>query len=169
MTISEPDTERPKKGRFERWTHWLAFGLGSGTAPSAPGTMGSLAALLVLPVWAVTPIWAQLLWVVATFMAGILVCGQTARDLGEHDHPGIVFDEFVGIWVAFVAVPITPLTVVVGFLLFRLFDIWKPWPITWLDKRVQGGFGIMVDDLVAGLAAMAVMHLLVQFAILPGL
>ncbi len=163
MTISGPGTERPWKGRFERWVHWVAFGLGSGTAPTAPGTVGSLAALLALPVWALTPVWGQILWVAVAFLAGIWICGRTSKDLGVHDHPGIVFDEFVGIWVVFIAVPITPVTVVAGFLLFRLFDIWKPWPITWLDRRVHGGLGIMVDDLVAGFAALAVMHLLLAY------
>ena len=83
-------------------------------------------------------------------LVGIWLCGKAARDLGVHDHPGIVWDEVAGYLVTMLAAPTGWLWIVAGFLLFRLFDIWKPWPIGWLDRRVGGGLGIMLDDLVAG-------------------
>lgn len=86
---------------------------------------------------------------------------------GGHDHPGIVWDEFAGLFVTMIAVPVTWGTVLAGFILFRLFDILKPWPISWLDKKVSGGLGIMLDDLVAGVFALAILHLLLKFELLP--
>lgn len=137
----------------EKWVHWIAFGFGSGTSPKAPGTMGSLAALLTLPVFGVLSWPLQLAWVVVAFVVGIWLCGRTAEDLRVHDHPGIVWDEFVGIWIVFIAVPLTWPNIVLGFLLFRFFDVIKPWPIRWLDRKVKGGFGIMIDDVLAGIMA----------------
>lgn len=141
------------------WIHWLAFGLGTGTAPKAPGTVGSAAALLFLPVFGLMNLPLQLLWVVVTLVFGIWLCDRTSKDLGVHDHPGIVWDEFVGIWIVFIAVPLSWSTVIIGFVLFRIFDVIKPWPIRWLDRHVEGGFGIMVDDVLAGIFAFILLHL----------
>ena len=138
----------------------LAFGFGSGLSPKAPGTMGTLAAI---PLWwllAQLPLSNYLVVVLVAAVAGILICGRAADRLGVHDHGGIVWDEFVGFWIAMAALPVTWQSLILGFVLFRLFDILKPWPISWLDKRVSGGFGIMIDDVVAGLAAAAVIALL---------
>ena len=135
------------------WVQWVAFGFGVGTSPKAPGTMGTLAALLALPVFVVLPLWAQLSWVLLTAGVGIWLCDRAAKELGVHDHPAIVWDEFVGVWIVFIAVPLSWTTLLVGFVLFRFFDIIKPWPIRWLDRRVKGGFGIMIDDIIAGLFA----------------
>lgn len=129
---------------------FLAFGFGSGLAPRAPGTFGTLAALPFLWLLALTPDWVWLLIVAITFIAGIWICGYTSDRLGVHDPGGIVWDEFVGLWLTFWLIPLNLWTIIIGFALFRLFDILKPWPIGWLDQRVQGGFGIMVDDLIAG-------------------
>jgi phosphatidylglycerophosphatase A len=115
--------------------------------------MGTLAALLALPVFVVLPLWAQLSWVLLTAGVGIWLCDRAAKELGVHDHPAIVWDEFVGVWIVFIAVPLSWTTLLVGFVLFRFFDIIKPWPIRWLDRRVKGGFGIMIDDIIAGLFA----------------
>jgi len=93
---------------------------------------------------------------VVTSLLGVYLCGKTSKDMGVHDHAGIVWDEFVGFWIAMIALPVTWTSLLLGFALFRLFDIFKPWPISWLDKHVSGGLGIMVDDIVAGLAAAAV-------------
>ncbi|AJQ96802.1 phosphatidylglycerophosphatase A family protein [Gynuella sunshinyii] len=137
----------------------LAFGLGSGLARKAPGTFGTLAAMPFL--WLFEPI-RQDIWFLAVllpaFLAGIYLCGATAKKLQVHDHPGIVWDEFVGLWFTFWFIPLTPINIVAGFLLFRLFDIVKPWPIGWLDKRVKGGFGIMIDDLLAAVYALILMQ-----------
>lgn len=140
--------------------HFLAFGLGSGASPWAPGTMGTLAAIPFWYLLAQLPLVTYLLLVLAAFALGCWLCQRTSDDIGVHDHGGIVWDEFVGYWVTMIAAPVTPLWALVGFVLFRIFDIWKPWPIRWADKQVHGGFGIMLDDLIAGLFAALVLQLL---------
>jgi len=133
--------------------HFLAFGLGSGAAPVAPGTFGTLAAIPLYLLLAPLPLWGYLLAVAAVSLAGIWLCDRTSRDLGVHDHPGIVWDEFAGYLVTMIAAPAGWLWIAVGFALFRFFDILKPWPIRWIDRQVHGGFGIMLDDLLAGVFA----------------
>ena len=138
--------------------HLLAFGFGSGLSPKAPGTFGTLAAVPLYLLLAPLPLPLYLMIVAVTFALGVGICGITSDDLGVHDHSGIVWDEFVGLWVALIAAPPGWWWIVVGFLLFRLFDIWKPWPSGWADRRVSGGLGIMLDDLIAGLYALAVLQ-----------
>jgi phosphatidylglycerophosphatase A len=133
--------------------HFLAFGFGSGLSPKAPGTMGTLVAL---PIWyaaAQLPLFGYLLVTLVVIAVGPWLCGRTSRDLGVHDHGGIVWDEIAGFLVTMVLVPVSLWTALLGFALFRFFDIIKPWPIGWLDRHIHGGTGIMVDDLVAGLYA----------------
>lgn len=133
--------------------HFLAFGLGSGAAPKAPGTFGTVAGLLIyLLLPTMSPV-AYLVFVVLTFLVGIWLCDKTASDIGVHDHGGIVWDEFVGIWLTLWLIPTGWGWLLLAFLLFRLFDIAKPWPIGWLDRRLGGGLGIMMDDILAGLFA----------------
>ncbi len=145
--------------------HFLAFGLGSGAAPKAPGTFGTLAAIPLFLLLQPLALHWYLLVLVVTFVVGIYLCGKTSEDMGVHDHSGIVWDEFVGYWVTMFAAPAGWLWIVIGFVLFRIFDIAKPWPISWADKKVHGGFGIMLDDLLAGLMALAVMQLLALYFI----
>lgn len=151
---------------FKSFPAFLAFGLGSGLSPKAPGTMGSLAALPFL--YFLQPIldtyWFGL-FIAATFLVGIYLCDVTSKKLGVHDHGGIVWDEFVGIWLTFWFIPLSPLSIALGFILFRVFDILKPFPISWLDKKVHGGFGIMVDDLLAGIFSLITLHLLMNLLI----
>lgn len=140
--------------------HFLAFGFGSGAAPVAPGTFGTLMAvplyLLLLPnlSW---PLYCVFL--IVTFALGVFLCGKTAQDIGVHDHGGIVWDEFVGYWITMFLAPPGWLWIVLGFILFRVFDILKPWPIRWLDKNVSGGFGVMIDDVLAGLMALVCLQI----------
>jgi phosphatidylglycerophosphatase A len=134
--------------------HLVALGFGSGLVPRAPGTAGSLLALL--PAWALFA--APLPWRVAAVAAvialGVWVCGASARRLGVHDHGGIVFDEIAGVLATALAVPsASPFWLALVFVLFRVFDIWKPWPIRQLDHSVSGGIGIMLDDLMAAVYA----------------
>lgn len=143
--------------------HFLAFGLGSGLAPKAPGTFGTLAAVPFYWLLAMLPLWAYGLAVVMAAIAGVWICGESSRRLGVHDHGGIVWDEFVGLWITLFAAPQGWLWLIVGFALFRLFDIWKPWPIRVADRQVSGGFGIMLDDILAGLYALASLQLLAWF------
>lgn len=136
--------------------HLLAFGLGSGALPKAPGTWGSVVAVpIYYLLWVWLPASAYVVMLFLTFLVGVWLCGRTSRALGVHDHGGIVWDEFVGVWITLATQPVSPLWVLAGLVLFRIFDIAKPWPIRWLDRKVHGGLGIMLDDVLAGLVALA--------------
>ena len=143
--------------------HLVAFGLGTGASPYAPGTMGTLLGVPIVWLLAGWPLWVYLLVTVILILAGTWVCEKTARDIGVHDHSGIVIDEVAGYLVTMIAVPVNIWTLLAGFVLFRLFDVAKPWPIHWLDKKVKGGLGIMIDDVIAGVFALAVMWLGIAF------
>ena len=144
--------------------HWLAFGFGSGLLPVAPGTWGSA---LVILLYALLP-QLPLVWLIAGLvllaLLGVWICGVSARRLGVHDHGGIVYVEFVGMWLVLLVTPWQPAWILAAFLLFRLFDVWKPWPIRELDHSVPGGLGIMLDDVVAAAYA-AVLIWAGQYAI----
>jgi phosphatidylglycerophosphatase A len=154
-SLPRPDLRNP--------VHFLAFGFGSGLAPKAPGTAGTLAAIPMLYLMSFLNNLEYLLVLAVVIVAGVWICEKSSSDLGLHDHPGIVWDEFAGLFVTMIAVPFSWKSVAAGFLLFRLFDIWKPWPISWLDKKVTGGLGIMLDDIVAGCFSAIVLHLLISF------
>ncbi len=140
--------------------HFVAFGFGSGAAPVAPGTFGTMmAAALYWMLPAMSPL-AYAGFVLASFVLGVWLCGRTARDIGVHDHGGIVWDEFTGYWLTMFMAPAGWIWIVLGFVLFRLFDIIKPWPIRWLDRNVDGGLGVMIDDVLAGLMALVCLQLL---------
>ncbi len=147
---------------FTNPVHFLAFGFGSGLAPWAPGTAGTLVgvALDALLRSAGAEWSARLVVALLVSAAGIWICGASARKLGEHDHPGIVWDEIAGILLTLAIVPNGWRGVFFGFVLFRVFDILKPWPIRVIDRRVSGGLGIMLDDLLAALFAIAIMLVL---------
>lgn len=136
----------------------LAFGFGSGLAPKAPGTFGTIAAIPLYLLIAQFSLPVYLLIVLASFAVGVYLCGYASKHMGVHDHGGIVWDEFVGLWITLFAAPSGVQWIVLGFVLFRIFDIAKPWPINWLDKKVAGGFGIMIDDVLAGLFALLVLQ-----------
>ena len=140
--------------------HFLALGFGSGLIKPAPGTWGTLAAVPVYWVLATLPISVFLLVILIGFAVGIYLCGKTASDVGVHDHGAIVWDEFIGFWITMIAIPFNWVNVLIGFILFRIFDIIKPWPIKVLDQKVHGGFGIMIDDVIAGVFACIILHLL---------
>lgn len=138
--------------------HFLSLGFGSGCAPKAPGTMGTLVGVLFyLPLQMLA--WPYYLAVLLLLcLAGIWLCGRTASVLGVHDHPAIVWDEIVGYLLTMVAAPSGWGWIALGFVLFRIFDIWKPWPIGLLDKELKGGFGVMADDLLAGIFSLTIMQ-----------
>lgn len=138
----------------------LAFGFGSGLSPKAPGTAGTLVAVVCFPLLALLPVAVYLSLLVVVVVAGVGICGYAARKLGVHDHSGIVWDELAGFWLAMTAFPASWPWLLAGFVLFRFFDIVKPWPISWLDKNVSGGLGIMLDDLVAGALTWVVLTLI---------
>lgn len=138
--------------------HFLAFGFGTGLAKKAPGTWGTLAGLALMPLLYLLPLWLGLLVIALASVFGIWLCGRVADDLGVHDHGGIVWDEMVGIWMTLILLPNTWQWWLLGFILFRILDIFKPWPISWLDRHVSGGLGVMLDDMLAGLIAAALLY-----------
>jgi phosphatidylglycerophosphatase A len=140
--------------------HWVAFGLGSGLSPWAPGTAGTLLAVPIYLVLSMLPLLGYLVVVAVLIAAGVWACDAVARDLSADDPPAIVWDEIVGFLVAMIAAPAGWIWVITGFVLFRLFDIYKPWPIRSVQERVRGGAGIVADDLAAGLMTFVVLQLL---------
>ena len=145
---------------------WIACGFGSGLSPVAPGTAGSLAALLPwlalreLP-WPLYPGALALVFALGTWASNVAIARLRIADPGA-----VVIDEFVGQWIALLPLVIAPQTwpwIVAGFALFRLFDVWKPWPVSWADRRVRGGFGVMLDDVVAGVYAAIALALALHF------
>lgn len=132
--------------------HLLAVGLGAGMSPIMPGTMGSA---MAIPLWLLfNGLQPYLYWVliVVAFIFGCFLCQKTSDDTHTHDSGHIVWDEFVGMWITLFFIPqISVLWVAIAFVAFRVFDMAKPWPIRWFDKRVPGGFGIMVDDVIAAI------------------
>lgn len=160
---SEQDSTIPIPRPFTSPVQFLAFGFGSGLSPVAPGTAGTVVAVILyyfardlglLPYTAI---------VLLSALVGIWICDAASRQLKVHDHPGIVWDEFVGYWITMWAVPADVTWMAAGFVAFRVFDILKPWPISALDKKVHGGFGIMIDDIVAGIFACATLHIAILF------
>ena len=149
---------------FRSPIHVLAFGFGTGISPVAPGTLGTLAAVPI--VWALSELPATLCVVVVFVfaVAGVHICQVAADTLGTHDHPGIVWDEMVGLMVTLLFVPFSWTALAAGVVLFRIFDIWKPWPIRYVDNKIHGGLGIMLDDLIAAVFAGLVLRgILVYF------
>jgi len=133
--------------------HLLAFGFGSGLSKKMPGTVGTLASLVFVPLlWMMSPLY-QMVFIAFAFVVGVYLCERTSNDMGVHDHGGIVWDEFVGMWMTLLLMPQSWIVVAIGFVWFRLFDILKPWPIKWFDQHVHGGLGIMIDDVIAAVFA----------------
>lgn len=140
------------------WRYLLAFGFGSGLSPKAPGTVGTIAALpfyllLVQFGWI-----AYTVITLAVLAGGIYLCDRVAHEMDIKDPSGIVLDEFVGVWIALFYLPQSVGWILAGFVLFRVFDIAKPWPVSWLDRHVPGGAGIMLDDVAAGIYALLVIQ-----------
>ena len=132
---------------------FLAFGFGAGLVPRAPGTAGTLVAI---PLYVWLSQFSQPVYLVAVVVmaiAGVWICGRAAAIVGTHDHPGIVWDEFAGYLVTMIPASGSWISLLAGFILFRVFDIWKPWPISVADKKISGGAGIMLDDLLAAIPA----------------
>lgn len=143
--------------------HFLALGFGSGLAPKAPGTFGTIMAVPLYLLLQPLTIQSYIAVVILITLIGIYICDQSSKLMGVHDHPGIVWDEFAGYLITMIAVPFEWYWVLLGFILFRFFDIVKPQPIGWLDKSVKGGLGIMVDDVLAGVMAGICLHLIIWF------
>lgn len=139
--------------------YFIAFGFGSGLSPIAPGTCGTLAAIPIYWLLSMASWPIYLLMTCIAFALGVKVSDMVSSELGEHDYKGIVWDEIVGYLLTMLMVPKGVLWAMAGFVLFRVFDIWKPWPISWVDKRVKGGLGIMLDDVLAAIPAWIVLQI----------
>lgn len=136
----------------------LALGLGSGLSTIAPGTCGTLFAVVICYFMQALPIEYYFIITCAVVVGGTYASSYTINKLGVHDHPAIVIDEVAGYMISLFAVPQGWEGLLAGFLLFRFFDILKPWPISWLDKHVHGGPGVMLDDVVAGLFSLSIIQ-----------
>jgi phosphatidylglycerophosphatase A len=155
----QPGAGAPPRSTRDRLILFLAQGFGTGRSPRAPGTFGTLPGVLLYLPLSMLPLGAYLAVTVALLLIGIPLCDRAARLLGREDPPSVVWDEIVGMLISMTAVPPSWPAVALGFAAFRFFDIWKPWPIRPLDRGVKGGLGIMLDDCVAGLMALALVHL----------
>lgn len=160
MSDKNPKIENLNRKVMTHPVHFLAFGFGSGLAPVAPGTFGTIMAVLLYLLMMKLSLIPYLIIVVAVCIVGVWICDKSSKLLGVHDHGGIVWDEFAGFFITMIAAPKGWLWILIGFALFRLFDIWKPWPISLLDKQVEGGLGIMLDDIVAGIYALICMQII---------
>ncbi|OCG16242.1 phosphatidylglycerophosphatase A [Gilliamella sp. App6-5] len=152
MTKQERNKNFKKYLKLTNPIHFLAVGLGSGMSPIMPGTMGSL---MAIPLWLLFyGLQPALYWIfiLVTFIFGCFICQKTSDDTHTHDSGHIVWDEFVGMWITLFFIPqLSVMWIAIAFVAFRVFDMAKPWPIRWFDKRVPGGFGIMVDDVIAAI------------------
>ena len=145
------------KKLFTYLQYFLATGFGSGLSPVAPGTAGTVVGIVIFFPILSMPISFQIGFIISSFFLGVWITGRVASDMGIKDPPEIVFDEFVGIWVALLGLK-NLFLIVPAFIIFRLLDIFKPWPISFLDREIRAGWGIMLDDLAAG----AIVFLLIQ-------
>tara|TARA_B110000196_G_C20939973_1_gene564145 strand:+ start:364 stop:849 length:486 start_codon:yes stop_codon:yes gene_type:complete len=144
---------------FTRLDYFLAFGLGSGLAPVAPGTAGSALGLLLFIPALYAPFPVQVIIIVIGFALGVWVSDRVAKHMEVKDPGGIVWDEFVGMWITLLWLP-SEIWLLPAFLLFRLFDIWKPWPVRVADEKLAGGLGVMLDDVFAGFYALVAVQIL---------
>ena len=165
--LHKPEINFKQMNWFNRFIVFCGVGFGSGLAPKAPGTFGSAFALLFIPLWLAIGFSSTIVVIILMSLVGIYICGQTAKVMGVHDDGRIVWDEFAGQSITFLPIlylgQMNWLWVLIGFSLFRLFDIWKPWPIRIADQKVGGGFGIMLDDIIAGIWAALCIYLYFYF------
>jgi len=141
----------------------IATGFYSGYLPKAPGTWGSLVGLLLFFLLHTLSLEIYLAVIASIFLLGTFAAGE-AEKIMDHPDPGlVVIDEIVGMLITMIAIPATPLLMVLGFILFRIFDIWKPFPVNFFDQRFHGGLGIMLDDIMAGIYSLIILHVLIRF------
>lgn len=163
--MSVPLTAEQRHALLSHPAGWIATALGAGLSPRAPGTVGSAVALL--PWWFLLrglPLSTYVAVLVVGFALGVWACEVADRRLQMHDQGALVWDEVIGMWITLIAAPHAWWWLLVGFGLFRLFDIWKPWPVGLADRRVHGGLGVMLDDVLAGGYALIVLQLVALVA-----
>ncbi|MBU3844612.1 MAG: phosphatidylglycerophosphatase A [Candidatus Anaerobiospirillum pullicola] len=146
--------------------HLLAVGFGSGLSPKAPGTCGSFVAMFICMGLIMAPWYAAPLAAVLFFVLGTKACNEAEKAMGVHDHGGLVVDEFVGMFIAVIAFPQGQwYWAIMAFVLFRFFDILKPFPVSYADRNISGGLGVMVDDVLAGIYALVAGHIILHFVL----
>lgn len=156
--------ELPRGFNLKNPIHLLAVGFGTGASPYAPGTVGTLVGIpffLWMQYYSL-PVYTLILAVM--IFVGFWICNVADKASGTHDHPSIVWDEIVGYLLTMWAVPMSWTWIILGFFLFRFFDIWKPYPINWLNDYISGGVGVVVDDLMAGVYAWVILHFILWFS-----
>ena len=141
----------------------IATGFYSGYLPKAPGTWGSLVGLLLFFLLHTLSLEVYLAVVAGIFVLGTFAAGEAEKIMDRKDPGLVVIDEIVGMLITMIAIPATPLAMGLGFILFRIFDIWKPFPIRLIDQRFHGGLGIMLDDVVAGIYSLIILQLAIRF------
>lgn len=144
------------------WQYFISFGFGSGLLPKAPGTFGTIAAIPLYFLLFGLPAHLYLLVCILSFFCGVKIVDNVSREIGVDDYPGIVWDEIVGYLFTMYLVPFSVFNVFLGFIFFRVFDIWKPFPIGWLDRRLKGGLGIMLDDFIAAVFAWVALQIVIR-------
>lgn len=145
---------------WKKPTHFIAFGFGAGTLPKAPGTFGTLAAIpFYLAMQQLSHI-SYFVLLIVIILASIWLCEKVSREIHIHDHQGMCLDEIAGYLVTMFAAPHGIKWIMIGFILFRLFDIFKPPPIKYIDEKINGGIGMILDDVVAGIYSMIIIHIL---------
>lgn len=144
---------------WKKPTHFIAFGFGIGAVPWAPGTFGTLMGIPFYLLLRPLPFWIYLIVITAIMIASMWISDRVSREIQVHDHPGMCLDEIVGFFFAMLNAPTGWIWIAIGFGLFRLFDILKPWPIRQIDQKVHGGIGIILDDVIAGVFTAVSIHL----------
>jgi phosphatidylglycerophosphatase A len=139
---------------------FIAFGFGSGASPYMPGTVGTLAAVPFYLLLQPLSINTYLLTLMVLTLISFWLCHRAGKAVGETDHSGIVLDEFIGYFITMTAAPAGGVWLLLGFILFRFFDIYKPWPIHYIDNHMPGGIGVVLDDVVAGVFAGVLLYAL---------
>ena len=142
---------------------FIATGFYSGYLPKAPGTWGSLVGLVLFFLLHNLSLEIYLAVVAGIFLIGTFASGEAEKIMDRQDPGLVVIDEIVGMLITMIAIPATPLAMALGFVLFRIFDIWKPFPIGFVDQRFHGGLGIMLDDIVAGIYSLTILQLVIRY------
>ena len=155
MKISKAEL---KKRVFSDWRYFLGFGFGSGLIPKCPGTWGTLVTIPIVYCLSWLPLYVYIFLTVLLFYVGARVSQTLSEDLGVHDYGGVNIDEVVGFLCVMFPFSCTGINIMIGFVLFRLLDILKPFPISWVDKHIEGGYGMMLDDIVAAFFAVLMMY-----------
>lgn len=144
---------------WEKPSHFIAFGFGTGALPIAPGTFGTLIAIPFYLVLSALSLSLYLFVVLLIILGSTWLCDRVSKEIGVEDHQGMCLDEIVGYLVTMINVPRGLIWIAAGFILFRIFDIWKPWPIRYADEKIHGGFGMILDDVLAGMYSCIILQI----------